>query len=275
MSNKKIVCIINMKGGVGKTTLAVNISYTLAKHFNKRVLLIDMDPQMNSTQYCLSDNNVEDILNHPRKSIYGVFEPELPSVVKAESTEKPIETQAFSVIENLDIIPSHLNIMRANIGESPLKLKNYINENKLYEKYDILIIDAPPTISGYIKAALLSSTYYLVPMKIDFLSLFGLPMLQTYINDLSREYESHIIFTGIILTQKHPTHTRIYSSLKSRIEQNPDWQRNLFQNEMLYRAAIANSLSPESGTKFIYELGGDIQDQLVNIAAELIQKIRL
>lgn len=264
-----------MKGGVGKTTLSVNISYTLAKHFNKKVLLIDMDPQMNSTQYCLNDESVQDILENPRKSVYGVFEPILPSVVRANSPMKSIETQAFNIIDNFDIIPSHLNLMRANVGENPLKLKNFIKENGYDESYDVIIIDAPPTISGYTKAALLSSTFYLVPMKIDFLSLFGLPLLQAYIKELSTEYESQITFAGIVLTQKHPTHTKIYNSLKGKIDESAEWKKNLFQNEMLYKAAIANSLSPEKQIKFIYELGGDIQGELVNITTELMQKIRL
>ena len=63
----KVVSFINMKGGVGKTTLAVNIGYTLSKIFNKKVILIDMDPQMNATQYTLKDDQIEEIMKDPKK----------------------------------------------------------------------------------------------------------------------------------------------------------------------------------------------------------------
>lgn len=272
MSNKKILSIINMKGGVGKTTLSVNIAYTLAKQYGKKILLIDMDPQMNSSQYCLNHTAIQDILNNPKKSVYGIFEPELPSLVN-NNQKKEVETKTFSVIENFDIIPSHLSLMLANVNDSPLKLKNYISSVQC--NYDLIIIDAPPTISGYTKAALLASTNYLVPMRIDFLSLFGLPILQTYIDGLTREYSSHIDFTGIILTQKHTTHTRIYNSLKSKINENTTWSTKLFTSEMTYRTDIANSLSDEGDVKFLIDLNDQIREEINNITSELIQKIRL
>lgn len=261
-----------MKGGVGKTTLSVNIAYTLAKKYGKKILLIDMDPQMNSSQYCLEPDDISNILENPRKSVYGIFEPELPSLT-SNNTDRVIETEKFNVIENFDIISSHLSLMIASVNDSPLKLKNYINT--VQNEYDLIIIDAPPTISGYTKASLLASTHYIVPMRIDFLSLFGLPLLQTYINDLTTEYASHIDFTGIILTQKHTTHTKIYNSLKAKINEKPLWSSKLFNNEMTYKTEIANSIANEKNNKFILDLGGDVANEIDNITIELMRKIRL
>lgn len=272
MPNNKILSIINMKGGVGKTTLSVNISYTLAKKYGKKILLIDMDPQMNSSQYCLEPNDIGNILENPRKSVYGIFEPELPSLSNNQQ-DKKIETERFKVIDNFDIISSHLHLMIASVNDSPLKLKNYINS--IQSEYDLIIIDAPPTISGYTKASLLASTHYIVPMRIDFLSLFGLPLLQTYITDLTEEYASHIDFTGIILTQKHTTHTKIYNSLIEKINENSLWQTKLFQNEMTYKTIIANSITNEKSNKFILDLGGEVSNEIDNITIELMRKIRL
>lgn len=99
---------------------------------------------MNSTQYCLDVEKVQEIIDNPKKTIYGIFEPELPSIVSPEIKEGKVETQVFNVVENFDIIPSHLSIMLSNIGENPLKLKKYIRDKDLMNNYDIIIIDAPP-----------------------------------------------------------------------------------------------------------------------------------
>jgi chromosome partitioning protein len=71
----KHIPFINMKGGVGKTTLVVNVGYTLAKVFDKRILIIDIDPQMNTTQHILSTNNaqLQDVLNNPAKTLFGIL----------------------------------------------------------------------------------------------------------------------------------------------------------------------------------------------------------
>ena len=264
--------IINMKGGVSKTTLSVNISYTLAKKYAKKVLLVDMDPQMNSTQYCLNEDKVNEILENPKKSVYGIFEPVLPNLLSTSPKEKQIETERFNVIDKFDIVSSHLHLMIASsvINQSPLKLRNYLDSIK--DNYDIVIIDAPPTMSGYTTAAILASTHYIVPMRIDYLSLFGLPLLQTYIKGLCIEFASHIDFTGIILTQKLSTHTRIYNDLVEKIRNNPEWNDKLFANEMTYKASIARALVEPN--KFLIDWNNEVSTEIDNITIELMQKIR-
>ena len=261
-----------MKGGVSKTTLSVNISYTLAKKYAKKVLLVDMDPQMNSTQYCLNEDKVNKILQNPKKSVYGIFELSLPDLLSTHLQEKQIETERFNVIDKFDIVSSHLHLMAASsVNESPLKLRNFLDSIK--SNYDIIIIDAPPTISGYTKAAILASTNYIVPMRIDYLSLFGLPLLQTYIKELCKEYASHIDFTGIILTQKLSTHTRIYNDLVLKIRNNSEWNDKLFANEMTYKASIARALVEPN--KFLIDWNDEVSTEIDNITIELMQKIRL
>ena len=72
----KVITFINMKGGVGKTTLAVNVAYTLSKVEGKKVILIDMDPQMNATQYTLTEPQMNEILDDRNKSVYGCLSPD-------------------------------------------------------------------------------------------------------------------------------------------------------------------------------------------------------
>ncbi len=267
-----------MKGGVGKTTISVNISYTLATIFNKKVLLVDMDPQMNATQYTLSDEQVRMRLEDASKTVYGILKDdfEFPSISRtreAESSNDFITT----IVNNFDIIPSHLQIMTLNINSSPLKLKNYLYS--IRTNYDIIIIDSPPTISAYTTASLLASTDYLVPMRTDFLSLFGLPLLETYIQaKIEKSYDRNVNFLGIILTMVD-TRLRIYREVKNQLLENEIWRSKLFSNEMKQKTSIAIALTQknrERGLSYIVEQeDSEIKENMINITEEFIQKVRL
>jgi len=275
----KVISFINMKGGVGKTTLAVNVGYTLSKEFNKKVILIDMDPQMNATQYTLKEDQIEAILKEPKKSIYGILSEEynLPSVTRTNDASNEINP-IFEISENFDLIPSHLKIMAINLDESPYRLRQYIHEN-LRDIYDIVIVDSPPTISSYTKVSLLASDMYVVPMKTDFLSFFGLPLLENYIERIKREFgQDDIEFLGIILTMVRPD-WKIYKTVKEKLMQQPRWNSKLFSAELKYRTIVARALSPEereSRSQYILDLGdNDLKKRIVQIVGEILRRGRL
>lgn len=269
------IAFINMKGGVGKTTLAINVAYTLSKIKHKKVLLIDMDPQMNATQYALSEEQVEEIINDRNKSVYGF----LTSEYETNSTQKDYAKQEeinciFRVDDAFDIIPSSLDIMRLNLADSPFKLNQYIDE-KLSKNYEIIIIDCPPTISAYTKVALLAADMYLVPMKADTLSLFGLPMLETYIaQTISKEFRHEINFIGIVLNMVN-TSRLLYKKTKPKIASK--WKTKLFSNELYLREEIVKGLDPILGTeKYIINMSDPvIVEQMKNITTEILQKGRI
>ena len=134
----EVITFINMKGGVGKTTLAVNVAYTLSKIEGKKVLLIDMDPQMNATQYTLTESQMNEILEDRNKSVYGCLSPDYQANSVLDGYEQRKEEKwIFNVENTFDIIPSSLDIMTLNLAASPYKLKQYI-QNDLGEKYDIV-----------------------------------------------------------------------------------------------------------------------------------------
>lgn len=271
----KVVTFINMKGGVGKTTLAVNVAYTLSKIENKRVIIIDMDPQMNATQYTLTETQMQEILEDRNKSVYGCLSPDYQanSVLKGYEQRKE-EKWIFDVENTFDIIPSSLDIMTLNLASSPYKLRQYI-QNDLGEEYDVVIIDCPPTISEYTKVSLLASDMYLVPMKADPLSVFGLPMLENYVKEtIQKQFEHEIKFVGIVLNMVIPSRL-LYKKNKPIIQKK--WRLKLFQNELKQCEDIVKGLDPElSNEKYILNMNDlDIVNQIKNITKELVQKGRL
>jgi chromosome partitioning protein len=280
----KVVSFINMKGGVGKTTLAVNIAYTLSKESHKKVLLIDTDPQMNATQHILNMDleRLQDILNNPDKTIYGILSKnfKFPTVTNAssESQKNPEKTNFDEVLEVNDrfhLIPSHLNIMSLKLIESPHLLGHYIEKN-FKNKYDVIILDLPPTISAYTKISLLASNAYVVPMKTDYLSFFGFPLLQSYVHSLIEEFGIHLDFVGIILNMTRDDQ-KIYKDVKEKISKK--WEKALFKNELKYRIDIAKALSPEECENIppyiIERKDEDLKLQIKNIAIEFAQRLRL
>jgi len=299
----KVVSFINMKGGVGKTTMAVNVGYTIAKNFGKKVLLIDVDPQMNATQYTLKEEQVMDILKNPKKTMYGILFDEygFPTVTSVPSIDYTIPSEEvqqytptvtsvpsidhdmdlnkiFEIETNFDIIPSHLQIIGINLNETPFRLKKYIKDNRLKDKYDVIILDSPPTISAYTRVSLLASDAYVVPMKTDFLSLFGLPLLESYIERLRREFDLPLEFLGIILTMVRPE-WKIYASVKEALMEKPEWKNKIFKGELKNKTGVAKALSPEArakGLPYIIELGDkELKSQMLTITQEFMQKVRL
>lgn len=217
-------------------------------------------------------------MENPKKTIFGILSDEtnLPTVISQDeknNTQNPV----FNICENFDIIPSHLYLMTVNLNERPYRLKKYI-KNHIINKYDVILLDSPPTISAYTKIALLSSNYYVVPMKPDFLSFFGLPLLQNYINSLKEEFEENIEFLGIILTMVRPNWI-IYQEIKDKILQTGDWKDKLFSSELKYKIKIAKALSPderEKRSQYIYDFDDDeLKNQIIEITRELMIKGRL
>ncbi|MCM3305826.1 ParA family protein [Priestia megaterium] len=206
MANGKVISMINMKGGVGKTTLCVGIGEYLANYLDKKILFIDVDPQFNTTQTLMDYFDLEDeYMSNFRhnKSIRKLF--------KSASTisEKPVLPSPDEVIlkfddyPNIDLICGNIDlIFDDNQGDSARtrRIKKFITEHNLRNEYDFIFIDCPPTISFYTDAALNASDYYLVPNRIDRYSILGIKLLKQVIDRLSYNEDLDIKPLGIVYT---------------------------------------------------------------------------
>lgn len=182
----KIISIVNQKGGVGKTTTAVNLASSLGI-FGKKILLVDCDPQGNSTSgYGVNKKNSD-------KSSYEVI------IGQISAEEAVIKTQ----FKNVDIVPSSMSLAAAEVDlisiehrEAQLKL----SLSPLRGKYDFIFIDCPPSLGLITINALNASDTVLVPIQCEYYALEGLSQLMSSVRQVKRLYNPNLEIEGIVLT---------------------------------------------------------------------------
>ena len=161
----KVVTIANQKGGVGKTTTAVNLSTCLAK-VGKKVLMIDADPQGNATSGLGIEKSVE-------FSIYDVM-------INDISMEKALKE---SCVKNLKVCPSNINLAGAEVELVSMMSREYRLKEKtdeIKEKYDYIIIDCPPSLGLITLNAFTAADSVLIPIQCEYYALEGLRTINKY-----------------------------------------------------------------------------------------------
>tara|TARA_B110000967_G_C18667691_1_gene451423 strand:- start:25 stop:813 length:789 start_codon:yes stop_codon:yes gene_type:complete len=187
---KKIISVINQKGGVGKTTTVVNLSTALAQ-LGKKILVIDLDPQGNATTALGRSNN------EINKNIY--------KVIIGQSDLKNCILQ--SCVKNLDIIGSNVNLSgleveTANDPNRAFLLKEILREKNqdLFDKYENIFIDCPPSLSLLTVMSLVVADELLVPLQTEFFALEGISQLVKTIERIKINLNPTLNIRGILLT---------------------------------------------------------------------------
>ena len=181
----KIISIANQKGGVGKTTTAINLSTILAKK-GKKVLLIDADPQGNGTSGL-------GINKEQKFSIYDV----LIEDIEVENTLQ--KTQ----VKNLDLCPSNINLAGAEVQLVSMENREYRLKEKLdviREKYNYIIIDCPPSLGLITLNAFTASDSVLIPVQCEYYALEGLGQLLSTIELVKKHMNKNLKIEGAVLT---------------------------------------------------------------------------
>ena len=203
----KVVSFINMKGGVGKTTLCIGIGEYLANYCGKKILFIDLDPQFNTTQSLVNEFNLEEeyLSNYSegtnQRTVMRLFETQ-QTIAKRLDLPEPDDILVH-LNDNMDLLPGTINLILVETDKDGSKAKNvkkFILNNNLKEKYDFIFIDCPPTISVYTDAALIASDFYLVPIRIDRYSILGIKLLKQVIDRLDDNEGIGIKPLGIVYT---------------------------------------------------------------------------
>ena len=181
----KIIAIANQKGGVGKTTTAVNLSTILAKK-NKKVMLIDADPQGNGTSGLGIDKDVE-------KSLYDVLINDVDIISTLQDT----------CVKTLKVCPSNMNLAGAevelvNLMSREQRLKEKLDEIK--EQFDYILIDCPPSLGLITLNAFTAADSVLIPVQCEYYALEGLGQLINTINLVKKHLNKELEIEGAVLT---------------------------------------------------------------------------
>ena len=206
----RVIGIANQKGGVGKTTTAINLAACLAEK-GKKVLLIDLDPQGNATSgFGLERGQIEN-------TVYQLLISDDLSI--KDCIQKNVQ-------ENVDVLPSDVNLSGAEIELIGIKRKEFVLKKKLEpvrEDYDFVIIDCPPSLNMLTVNALTTADSVLVPIQCEYYALEGLSLLLHTISLVKKRLNASLEVEGVVFTMydsRTNLSLEVVENVKDNLKQN-------------------------------------------------------
>lgn len=253
----KIIAIANQKGGVGKTTTSINITAALAVR-NKKVLLIDADPQGNATSgFGINKNEVEN-------TVYELL------IGECSIRDCIIK----NVVEDVSIIASNVNLSAAEMDLRDEKRKEFILRNEIdyiRDDYDFIIIDCPPSLNLLTINAMTTADSVMVPIQCEYYALEGLSQLIFTINLVKERLNPDLEFEGAVFTM-YDSRTNLSAEVVQNVKQNLD--KKIFNTVIPRNIRLAEA--PSFGMPInLYDPKSAGAEAYLSLADELLENTKI
>ncbi len=251
----KIIAFSNQKGGIGKTTSAVNIAAAVAKS-GKKVLLCDFDPQGNAT------SGVGISKKGSQKTTYDVL------IGRADAKDAVLETK----FENLWVMPTNIGLAGAEYELVSVEKREFVIRdrlNELKDEYDYIMIDCPPSLGILTVGALTAADGVVIPMVCEYYALEGLSQLMLTIRQVKKRYNPDLEITGILLTMFDK---RLNLTMQVKAELEKYYKDKLFDTTIVRNVRLSEA--PSYGMPIIYyDKSSKGAVAYTAVAVELVKRI--
>ena len=250
----KVIALANQKGGVGKTTTAINLGASFAV-LEKKILIVDADPQANATSGSGFDTR------NIKTSIYECL---IDNV-------DPAKIILNSELENLDLIPSHIDLVGAEIEMLNMPEREYILKkviDKVKDRYDFVLIDCSPSLGLITVNSLTAADSLIIPVQCEYFALEGLGKLLNTIKIIQSRLNTSLEIEGFLLTM-YDSRLRLSNQVVEEVRKH--FQEMVF--ETIIQRNIKLSEAPSFGKPVImYDAESKGSMNYLNLAREILQK---
>lgn len=298
-----IISVINYKGGVGKTTITLQLGVGLVTLFKKKVLLVDLDPQCSLSLATVDEHYWADWLERKgsiQKVFQSFYDEEKPTLDPEWIIENALDRAWDSMpgsSPGLDLLPSHLDLPELEmrmVGRKPkhidsmedFYLKRYLVLRDAFthirKRYDYILLDCPPNIYMVARNAIIASDFYLVPTIPDFISCYGIPFILKHIASMQEEVHergsriAHARFLGIVRNRVRQAGGGLVREHEEQSKKlNLGYEGQVFDTMVMDRIGVAELLGSRKNVhKTTDTRHADIRQDLARLTHETVTRMR-